>query len=78
MDVEDLENNLYKLAQVEVNGREIRNIITMARHLAKFRGEMLRYKHMQDAVRSAQKFGEYLDQVKGVPDDVWAREDKLR
>ncbi|KAJ4310210.1 hypothetical protein N0V84_011079 [Fusarium piperis] len=78
IDMQDLQNNLYKLAQVEINGREIRNIITMARHLAKFRGEMLRYKHMQDAVRSAQKFSEYLDQVKGVSDDDWARADKLR
>ncbi|KAM5353992.1 hypothetical protein ACJ41O_000642 [Fusarium nematophilum] len=78
VDMDDLEMNLPKLARVEINGRQIRNIITMGRHLARFRREMLRYEHMQDAVRSVQKFNEYLDQVKGVTDDDWAREDKLR
>ncbi|KAF4459551.1 P-loop containing nucleoside triphosphate hydrolase [Fusarium albosuccineum] len=78
IDMQDLQMNLGKLAQFEINGRQIRNIITMARHLAKFRREMLRYRHMQDAVRSVQKFNEYLNQVKGVSDDDWARADKLR
>lgn len=76
--MDDLKMNLHKLALVEVNGRQIRNIITMARHLAKFRREMLRYKHMQDAVQSVQTFNDYLSKVKGVSDDVWARADKLR
>lgn len=78
VDMEDLHMNLPKLALVQINGREIRNIITMARYLARFRKETLRYKHMQDALRSAQKFSEYLNQVKGVSDDEWARADKLR
>ncbi|CAM1509859.1 Fc.00g001940.m01.CDS01 [Cosmosporella sp. VM-42] len=78
IDMDDLEMNLHRLARVEINGRQIRNIITMARHLARFRREMLRYKHMQDAVRSVQKFNEYLSQVKGVSDDDWARADRLR
>lgn len=78
VDMEDLQMNLPKLARDEINGREIRNIITMARHLAKFRKETLRYQHMRDALRSSQKFSEYLNQVKGVSDDDWARADKLR
>ncbi|WAO90822.1 AAA domain-containing protein [Fusarium falciforme] len=78
VDMEDLQMNLPKLARVEVNGREIRNIITVARDLAKFRKETLQYQHMRDALRSSQKFSEYLNQVKGVSDDDWARADKLR
>ncbi|KAM6525045.1 hypothetical protein FALCPG4_010608 [Fusarium falciforme] len=78
VDMEDLQMNLPKLARDKINGREIRNIITMARHLAKFRKETLRYQHMRDALRSSQKFSEYLSQVKGVSDDDWARADKLR
>ncbi|KAI8667212.1 AAA domain-containing protein [Fusarium sp. Ph1] len=78
VDMEDLQMNLPKLARDEINGREIRNIITTARHLAKFRKETLRYQHMRDALRSSQKFSEYLNQVKGVSDDDWARADKLR
>ena len=78
IDIEDLDRNLHKLAIIEINGRQIRNVITMARHLAKYRKEILRFKHMHDAVQSVLRFNEYLDQVKGVPDDLWAREDKLR
>ncbi|GAB1316432.1 hypothetical protein MFIFM68171_06642 [Madurella fahalii] len=78
IDHEDLEMNLHKLAKVEMNGREIRNTITTARHLAKFRKEILRYKHMQDAVKSVQRFNQYLEEVKGVSDDDWARADRLR
>ena len=79
IDMEDLKMNVHHLAAEEVNGRQIRNIITMARHLAKFRKEMLKYRHMQDAVKSVQKFTEYLSDVKGgVSDDDWARADKTR
>lgn len=69
---------MHKLARVAMNGREIRNTITTARHLAKFRKEILRYKHMQDAVKSVQRFNQYLEEVKGVSDDDWARADRLR
>ncbi|KPM35016.1 hypothetical protein AK830_g11549 [Neonectria ditissima] len=78
VDMEDLKMNLNKLALVEINGRQIRNAVTMARHLAKFRHEMLRYKHMQDALRSVQRFNKYLSDVKGLSDDEWAKADKLR
>ncbi|KAH8897688.1 P-loop containing nucleoside triphosphate hydrolase protein [Thozetella sp. PMI_491] len=78
MDIDDLEMNLHRLARFEMNGRQIRNVITMSRHLAKYRKEILRFKHMHDAVKSVLRFNEYLDQVKGVSDDIWAREDKLR
>ncbi|RTE68360.1 hypothetical protein BHE90_017262, partial [Fusarium euwallaceae] len=77
VDMEDLKGNLHKLARAEINGREIRNIITMARQLARFRKETLRYKHMQEALESAQEFTAYLKQVKGVSDDDGARADKL-
>lgn len=77
--MEDIKMNLGKMAQVELNGRQIRNTITMAQHLARFRGEMLRYKHIQDALKSVQKFNGYLNDVRGnISDDEWAREDRLR
>lgn len=78
VDMDDLRMNLPKLARIEVNGRQIRNVVTMARHLAKYRGEMLRAKHMQDAVRSVEKFNEYLSDVKGIQDDERARGLTLR
>lgn len=78
VDMDDLEMNIDALAAVDINGRQIRNIVTMARHLAKFRKERLVYRHVQLAIQTVTKFEEYLTEVKGVSDDNWAREDKLR
>jgi len=69
--------NIHKLAQINMNGRQIRNVITLARYLAKHRKQMLVYKHVQDAVASVLKFDEYLLTVRG-SDDKWAREQRLR
>ncbi|KAK0634097.1 P-loop containing nucleoside triphosphate hydrolase protein, partial [Immersiella caudata] len=60
VDTNDLERNIPKLAQVELNGRQIRNVITLARYLARFRKQMLVYQHVQDAFASVVKFDEYL------------------
>ena len=77
VDIDDLERNVHKLAQAELNGRQIRNIITMARYLAKFRKQMLVYKHVQDAFAPVVKFDEYLLKLRG-SDDRWAAESKIR
>jgi SpoVK/Ycf46/Vps4 family AAA+-type ATPase len=77
VDIDDLELNVNKLARIDMNGRQIRNVITMARYLAKFRKQMLVYKHVQDAVASVVDFDEYLLKLRG-PDDRWAREERLR
>jgi AAA+ superfamily predicted ATPase len=77
VDIQDLEMNVNKLAQVDMNGRQIRNVITLARYLAKFRKQMLTYKHVQDAVASVAKFDDYLFNLRG-SDESWARESKLR
>jgi SpoVK/Ycf46/Vps4 family AAA+-type ATPase len=77
IDVQDLEMNVHKLAQVEINGRQIRNVITLARYLAKHRKQMMVYKHVQDAVASVVKFDKYLHDLRG-SDDSWARESRLR
>ncbi|KAF2965660.1 hypothetical protein GQX73_g7926 [Xylaria multiplex] len=47
-DIQDLELNVHKLAKHEINGRQIRNTVMMARHLAKFRKQALVYKHLQE------------------------------
>jgi hypothetical protein len=77
VDVDDLEININKLARVEINGRQIRNVITLARYLAKFRKQILVYRHVQDALASVVKFDEYLSTVRG-SDERYARESKLR
>ncbi|KAK4208741.1 hypothetical protein QBC37DRAFT_66072 [Rhypophila decipiens] len=77
VDIEDLERNVYKLAQININGRQIRNILTLARYLAKFRKQVLVYNHVRDAVASVIRFDKYLETVRG-SDDSWARESRLR
>jgi SpoVK/Ycf46/Vps4 family AAA+-type ATPase len=78
VDADDLDLNVHKLARHELNGRQIRNAVMMARRLAKFRNQRLVYKHMQDAVTSVLKFNEYLQTLKGFPDDVLALHDGIR
>lgn len=77
VDFADLESNVPHLAQRDMNGRQIRNVITMARYLARFRKQMLVYKHVQDAIKHVMKFDDYLKSVRG-SDDLWARQEKLR
>lgn len=77
VDYEDLESNVPHLARHDMNGRQIRNVITMARYLARYHKQMLVYKHVQDAVAAAMKFDSYLLKVRG-PDDVWARQERIR
>ncbi|KAM7213550.1 P-loop containing nucleoside triphosphate hydrolase protein [Rhypophila decipiens] len=77
VDTEDLEQNVYKLAQIDINGRQIRNILTLARYLAKFRKQVLVYNHVRDAVASVMRFNKYLETVRS-SDDSWARESRLR
>ena len=77
VDISDLLMNVDKLARWELNGRQIRNVITMARYLAKFRGEILVYRHVQDALAPVVKFDEYLLELRG-SDDHFATEQKIR
>jgi len=78
VDIADLELNIHRMARIRINGRQIRNVITIARHLAKFRRQRLRYEHVQDAIESVTDFSDYLEEVKGMSDDRWARDDKVR
>lgn len=77
IDIGDLNLNVHKLARECLNGRQIRNIITLARYLARFRKEMLTYRHVQDALGSVVEFDKYLQDVRG-SDEVFARQARIR
>ena len=63
---QELSDNLEELQGIVLNGRQIRNIIFIAQSLA--RGESgskpgsLRYRHVQEAVKTTQKFLEYFQE----------------
>lgn len=77
IDTRDLGLNVDKLARARLNGRQIRNVIMLARYLARFRKEMMRYQHVQDALQSVVKFDKYLVDVRG-SDEEYARQERLR
>jgi hypothetical protein len=53
------------LAKEELNGRQIRNAITTARQLARFRGQPLGYAHLSQTIRIANEFEEYVEKTHG-------------
>ncbi|XXH04023.1 hypothetical protein Hte_010434 [Hypoxylon texense] len=68
-----------QLAQVDMNGCQVRNAITTAWQVAQFEGERFSYKQLQHAMKVASKFETYLKEIKqGFSDDQMAREDGTR
>jgi SpoVK/Ycf46/Vps4 family AAA+-type ATPase len=77
-DFADLESHLEDLAMVDMNGRQIRNAVTTARQLARFRNETLEYEHIQSVIKTAGDFNRYIEKVHGHKDEKWARDGGLR
>ncbi|KAI3331596.1 P-loop containing nucleoside triphosphate hydrolase protein [Xylariaceae sp. AK1471] len=79
IDFEDVECYLSDLAEFEMNGRQIRNVITTARQLAKFKGERMSYHHLKHVISVSSKFDTYLKTLQeGFSDDQVARGDGIR
>jgi AAA+ superfamily predicted ATPase len=79
VDLKDVTDNYHSLAQQPMNGRQIRNAVTTARQLARFRKTKLNYAHLKQAVQVGQKFEDYVREVKGgQDDDEIAEQDMLR
>ncbi|KKY33271.1 putative aaa family atpase [Diaporthe ampelina] len=69
---------LKELASHELNGRQIRNIITMARQLAKFRKKTLDY-GLQEVMSLSGRFDEYFSKLnENQSDEQTARSDGIR
>jgi len=56
VDFDDLRDNVEGLAKNQMNGRQIRNAITIARQDAKWEGKTIDYKLLQDIIDIAGKF----------------------
>lgn len=78
--IDFVEVNCYirELAKEELNGRQIRNIITTARQLATFRNEQMKYQHLKHVIEVSSKFDKYLEKVQGLSDDQFARDEGFR
>ncbi|PYH70187.1 ATP-binding protein [Aspergillus vadensis CBS 113365] len=70
VDIEDVLDHLDELGAEDINGREIRNAITIARQLAQFKEEKFCYSHLTRVLRVSGKFGKYLRDLRdGLTDD---------
>ncbi|KAI6086339.1 P-loop containing nucleoside triphosphate hydrolase protein [Hypoxylon rubiginosum] len=78
IDFEDINDHLQELSNYELNGRQIRNAITTARQLAKFKRETMSYAHLKHVINVASKFDTYLEKLNGFSSDDIARENGLR
>lgn len=79
IDFNDIDQYLGELSDFEMNGRQIRNAITTARQLARFKKEQMLYSHLKHVINVSSKFDTYLEGVKeGFSDDQLARSHGIR
>ncbi|KAI0892764.1 AAA family ATPase [Annulohypoxylon nitens] len=79
IDFDDVDCYITELAKHELNGRQIRNVITTARQLAISRNQPMRFKHLEHVIKVSSKFDEYLKTVQeGYSDDQIARGEGFR
>lgn len=78
VDLPGLNQRLGELAEHEMNGRQIRNVLTTAKQLAIYKKQRLEWVHVEQSIKVANDFHRYLKSVHGHEDDQWAREEKLR
>jgi SpoVK/Ycf46/Vps4 family AAA+-type ATPase len=79
IDFDDIDCYISELAEQEMNGRQIRNAITTARQLAKFKGRNMTHADLKHVIDVAGRFDRYLYDVReGFTDDAIARDSGLR
>lgn len=79
IDYGDVENYIGELSEREMNGRQIRNVITTARQWAQFQSRKMTASHLEYAIKVAGKFDTYVKDLKeGFSDEQIARGDGVR
>lgn len=63
INIHELRDNLDELALETLNGRQIRNAITSARQLARFRNEPMEYSHLDQTIRVVDEFEGYVEKA---------------
>jgi hypothetical protein len=65
VDIDNLRDHLEELEKFEMNGRQIRNVITTARQYAEWKEIKLDYECLKDVIEISGKFDTYLTKLKG-------------
>jgi hypothetical protein len=78
-DLDDILDHIDELSKEPMNGREIRNAITIARQLAQFREQPFQYSHLKHAISVGSRFSKYLKDLRmNLTDDMIKQEDGIR
>lgn len=78
-DLDDILDHIDELSKEPMNGREIRNAITIARQLAQFREQPFQYSHLKHAISVGNRFSKYLKDLRmNLTDDMIKQEDGIR
>lgn len=75
---DEIKFHLDDLAGKDLNGRQIRNVLTTARQLAIYKDERLEWEHLAQALSVSSDFSAYLKRMQGHSDDQRARDIGLR
>ena len=66
---DELRDRMDELAELDMNGRQIRNSLTTARQLAIYKKEPLAWDHLEQAIKIAKDFNHCLKRVHGHADE---------
>ena len=70
VDFDDIVDHIDELGKEDMNGRQIRNVITTARQLAQYKGKKFCYEHLRHAIDVSSEFEQYLQTLnQGFSDD---------
>ncbi|KAL8741987.1 MAG: hypothetical protein Q9190_005468 [Brigantiaea leucoxantha] len=75
---EEIKFHLDDLTEKDLNGRQIRNVLTTARQLAIYRNERLDWGHLDQALSVSADFNKYLDRLHRDTDEQRAMDTGLR
>ncbi|KAH0425979.1 hypothetical protein CcaCcLH18_10626 [Colletotrichum camelliae] len=78
VNIEELRDNLNILAREKLNGRQIRNAITTARQLSRFRNKAMGFEHLEQTIRIANDFEEYVEKTHGHTAGEYAKYNEAR
>ncbi|TVY31516.1 ATPase family AAA domain-containing protein, partial [Lachnellula subtilissima] len=79
VDFADLKDNVEELAKNKMNGREIRNAITLARQYTQWKATKLNFAELQDIIKISGQFDIYLSELnRNITQDQLAQDDGLR
>jgi SpoVK/Ycf46/Vps4 family AAA+-type ATPase len=70
---DQMKDELNSLARHKLNGRQIRNTINTARQVARFRGTVLAYEHLELALDVVEEFESYVHRMRGHTDEEYAK-----